>query len=225
MSDSYTSSSYYYSSTTNTTDGTTTTGHRYTTTSHTDPEGNTVVRTAIQDLGQPAIIEERRYDRTGQELLLPAGPGMSSAGGVKRITDLDEEGDTGATTYEPGTAYGGPSIGVGGGESAADQAQDEGDGQDRVTYDSLPLFRGRTYDRSGAYNGKSTAVDLDGAVRHKARKRHHHRVGGRYHGSTKDNTEYYVPEAGGSGRRVGFEDPNTGAILRRESDVEISEVI
>lgn len=90
MSDSYSASSYYYSSATSTTNGTETSGHRYTTTSHTDPAGNTVVRTAHQDLGEPAVIEERRYDRTGQELLL--GPGSSSAGGTRRIADLDDAG-------------------------------------------------------------------------------------------------------------------------------------
>lgn len=74
MPETYTSSSYYYSSATSTTDGTTTTGHRYTTTSHTDPDGNTVVRTAHQELGEPPVIEERRYDRTGQQLYLgPSG--------------------------------------------------------------------------------------------------------------------------------------------------------
>jgi hypothetical protein len=89
MSDSYTSSSYYYSSATSTTNGTETSGHRYTTTSHTDPAGNTIVRTAHQDLGEPAVIEERRYDRTGQELLL--GPGSTTAGGTRRIMDLTDE--------------------------------------------------------------------------------------------------------------------------------------
>ncbi|KAL1996472.1 hypothetical protein VTN49DRAFT_8072 [Thermomyces lanuginosus] len=70
MPETYTSSSYYYSSATSTTDGTKTTGHRYTTTSHTDPDGNTIVRTAHQELGEPPVIEERRYDRTGQQLHL-----------------------------------------------------------------------------------------------------------------------------------------------------------
>ncbi|KAJ5917874.1 hypothetical protein N7454_010249 [Penicillium verhagenii] len=94
MSDSYTRSSYYYSSSTSTDNGTTTaTGHRYSTTSHTEPDGTTTVRTAHQDLGEVPIIEERRYDSTGQEevaeLALP-GPSGSSAGGIRRITDLDE---------------------------------------------------------------------------------------------------------------------------------------
>lgn len=219
MSDSYTSSSYYYSSTTNTTDGSTTTGHRYTTTSHTDPDGNTIVRTATQDLGAPAIIEERRYDRTGQEQLLPAAAGMSSAGGVKRITDLDEEGETGATTHDPGTAYRpgntASALDEGGGESVADvkQAGDAGGGGGggggeelgRLTYDSGPAFGGRTHDPStGAYD-ESVVMDSDGVVQQRARERHHHRVHGRYHGAG-DYSGYYATEAGGSGGRVvGFE--------------------
>lgn len=92
MSDSYTSSSYYYSSSSiNADEGTTTaTGHRYSTTSHTEPDGTTIVRTAHQDLGEAPVIEERRYDSTGQEQLALPGPAGSSAGGVRRITDLDE---------------------------------------------------------------------------------------------------------------------------------------
>ncbi|KAJ5737138.1 uncharacterized protein N7483_002263 [Penicillium malachiteum] len=91
MPESYTSSSYYYSSSTNTNEGTSTTGHRYSATSHTDPEGTTTVRTAHQDLGQPPVIEERRYDRTGEEQLELRAPGGTSAGGVKRITELDSD--------------------------------------------------------------------------------------------------------------------------------------
>lgn len=87
--DSTTSSSYYYSSATSTTTGTETTGHRYTTTSHTDPSGNTIVRTAHQELGEPAIIEERRFDRTGQELVStkPGTGGGISAGGSRRVVE------------------------------------------------------------------------------------------------------------------------------------------
>lgn len=92
MPESYTSSSYSYSTSSNTTEGNTSTGHRFSTTSHTDPDGTTTVRTAHQDLGQPLVVEERRYDRTGEEQLeLPGPGGGTSAGGVKRITDLEEE--------------------------------------------------------------------------------------------------------------------------------------
>lgn len=90
MSNSQSSSTYYYSSSSNSDEGTST-GHRYSTSSHTDSNGNTVVRTAHQDLGHPAVVEERRYDRTGQEQLEIPGPGGSSAGGIRRITDLEEE--------------------------------------------------------------------------------------------------------------------------------------
>lgn len=85
------STSYFYSSTTNTTDAGTTTGHRYSTASTTDVDGLTIVRTAHQDFGQPVVIEERRYDRSGQEQL-PLPP---IANETQRITDLDEE----TTTY------------------------------------------------------------------------------------------------------------------------------
>ncbi|KAJ5210585.1 hypothetical protein N7472_000724 [Penicillium cf. griseofulvum] len=92
MSDSFTSSSYYYSSTTNGSDGKTTTGHRYSTTSYTEPDGTTIVRTAQQDLGQPAVVEERRYDNTGQEQqALPEPAGGTSAGGIRRIIDLEDD--------------------------------------------------------------------------------------------------------------------------------------
>ncbi|CAL5866324.1 uncharacterized protein PFLUO_LOCUS532 [Penicillium psychrofluorescens] len=111
MSDSYSSSSYFYSSTTNTTNGATASGQRYTTSSHTEPDGTTVVRTAHQDLGQPIVVEERRYDRTGQEQLALPEPAGTSAGGVKRITELGDEDVTGATSLDPGTAYGGPAAG------------------------------------------------------------------------------------------------------------------
>ena len=224
MSDSYTSSSYYYSSSTNATDGSNTTGHRYTTTSHTDPDGNTIVRTAHQDLGQPAIIEERHYDRTGQEMLLPSAPepGASSAGGVRRITDLDDE------------------SGIDTGESVSDEVQaggaEGGEGETglgRITFDSGSRTPGggRAYDViNGAYDDR---VDVDevGAAemrKQKERERHHRRVQGKYHDvgeSGGSGNAYYSNEAGGSGRRTGFEEPDTGARVRRESDVEISDVI
>lgn len=112
------STSYFYSSTTNTGEGGTTTGHRYSTASSTDKDGNTIVRTARQDMGQPPVIEERRYDRSGQEELLPPTEVSSlpaTAEGVQqRITDLDEETttyghDSGMTLYalgaQDGTAW------------------------------------------------------------------------------------------------------------------------
>lgn len=87
------------------TTGSETTGHRYTTTSHTDPSGNTVVRTAHQDLGEPAIVEERCYDPTGQELVSVrpgTGAGIDSSGGGgsrKIIEDMtDQECNYNATS-------------------------------------------------------------------------------------------------------------------------------
>lgn len=118
MIDAFNSTSYFYSSTTNTGEGGTTTGHRYSTASSTDKDGNTIVRTARQDMGQPPVIEERRYDRSGQEELLPPTEVSSlpaTAEGVQqRITDLDEETttyghDSGMTLYalgaQDGTAW------------------------------------------------------------------------------------------------------------------------
>lgn len=106
MSDSFASSSYTYSSTTNTNDGTTTTGHRYSTTSRTEADGSTTVRTAHQDLGQPAVIEERRYDRTGQEQIEIPGSEGTSAGGVRRITEVEDD-STGVSTEDARSVHGG----------------------------------------------------------------------------------------------------------------------
>ncbi|OJJ33809.1 hypothetical protein ASPWEDRAFT_546044 [Aspergillus wentii DTO 134E9] len=197
MSDSYSSSSYSYSSISNTTDGTTTTGHRYTTTSLTNPDGTTIVRTARQDLGQPAIIEERRYDRTGQEQLLPAPTGTTSAGGIKRITDLDEEKTTGSTALDAGSAYG----------SAAGVSWDGGEDEvGRRTYDTGSPFGARTYNpRLGVYD-QSRDYDSDGVPR-------------RYRGRV-DRNGYTKTK----GEEREYEDPNTGARLRRLSDVDMSEV-
>ena len=112
----FTSTSFSYTSTTNT-DGGTTTGRRFSTASTTDKEGLTIIRTARQDLGQPAIIEERRYDKSGQEQQLPAPPEMASLpspgagmgepgeGEVQRITEFNDEtasyggGDMGTEVY------------------------------------------------------------------------------------------------------------------------------
>ena len=94
MSATYASSTYFYSSG----DGTPPTGYRYSTSSHTEADGTTIVRTARQELGQPTVFEERRYDSTGQEQLTLEEPGGTSAGGVKRITDItDEEMSRGGT--------------------------------------------------------------------------------------------------------------------------------
>ncbi|KAL3468565.1 hypothetical protein BJX64DRAFT_282728 [Aspergillus heterothallicus] len=89
-------SSFYTSTSTNATatlsDGqntrTTESGHRYVKDSHTDPDGTTTVRTIRQDLGQPLIVEEHRYDQDGRELV--ALPDAKSDG-MKRIEDVEDE--------------------------------------------------------------------------------------------------------------------------------------
>lgn len=207
MSDSYTSSSYYYSSTTSTTDGTTTTGHRYTTTSHTDPDGNTIVRTAHQDLGQPAIIEERHYDRTGQEQRLLEGPGTTSSGGTRRITDITDETETGSTTYDAGSAYGGPIPGAREGEGqGTGQRYDES--IDRVTYDTGPPYGLRSFNEmTGAYD-EAVEYDADGVERGR---------GPRYEARSGYTSL-------GRGMRE-YEDPSTGARIRRQSDIDVSDVL
>lgn len=195
MSNTYTSSSYYYSSTTNTTDGTTTTGHRYTTTSHTEPDGTTTVRTARQDLGQPAIVEERRYDRTGQEQLVLEGPGESSAGGVRRIIDLDEEGSNAGTQLL------------------------NDDGVDRSSWDlSTTPFGMRLFDpATGAYDehedySTGTGMKHHREVRDVAGRRFRRDVdiGSSGLTSAREYREY--------------EDPSTGTRVERDVDVDVSDI-
>ncbi|KAK1147341.1 hypothetical protein N8T08_001418 [Aspergillus melleus] len=84
MSEYYssTSSSFYSSSSSSNSDGQEK-GYRTATSSHTAPDGSTVVRTAEQDLGQPAIYEERRFDGDGRERLV--GDSTGGRGGARRI--------------------------------------------------------------------------------------------------------------------------------------------
>lgn len=78
------------------------TGHRYATTSHTDPTGATTVRTGYQNLGQEPVFEERRFDSAGREgVLLDTQGGMGAAGGTRAIRELDEDADEGE--WEDGT--------------------------------------------------------------------------------------------------------------------------
>lgn len=205
MSDSYTSSSYYYSSTTSTTNGTSTTGHRYTTSSHTDPDGHTVVRTAHQDLGEPPVIEERRYDRTGQEQAMLEGPTAPTP----RITELGEE--TGSTAQDAGSRYGGPGFGAeeAGNEQARGHPYDQS--IDRVTYDSgsssSSLFGLRSFNKeTGAYDS-AVEYDADGVPRGRGR-------GAARSGYTSSEREMRQ-----------FEDPSTGARIRRESDINLSDIL
>ncbi|PKX98074.1 uncharacterized protein P174DRAFT_508412 [Aspergillus novofumigatus IBT 16806] len=150
MTDSYTSSSYYYSSSTNTTNGNTTTGHRYTTTSHTDPDGTTVVRTAHQDLGQPAVVEERRYDRTGQEQQMLASGSETLPGGYGIPTGSENERDERGR----GDEWWSSSVG-------------------RSSYDiGTPLPGARTYNAyTGAYEEQRADYDADGVPRYRDRGR------------------------------------------------------
>ncbi|KAJ0416603.1 hypothetical protein BJY00DRAFT_316720 [Aspergillus carlsbadensis] len=91
-----TSSSFYTSTSTNasatTSDGTRTrhaeSGHRYVKDKHTDRDGTTTVRTIRQDLGQPVIVEEHRFDRDGREL---AALPDARTDGMKRIEDIEDE--------------------------------------------------------------------------------------------------------------------------------------
>ncbi|KAL4950975.1 hypothetical protein BDW69DRAFT_46250 [Aspergillus filifer] len=89
---SSTSSSTFYSSSSsiNGENHSTTSGHRYQTASHTSPDGTTTVRTIAQDMGQPVIVEEHRYDENGRELA--ALPDAKSEG-VRRIEDVNDLDD------------------------------------------------------------------------------------------------------------------------------------
>ncbi|KAJ9308670.1 hypothetical protein DTO217A2_1912 [Paecilomyces variotii] len=160
MTDTYSSSSYFYSSATNTSDGSSTTGHRYTTSSHTDPNGNTIVRTAHQDLGAPAIIEERRYDRTGQQLLLDTGTGV--AGGTRRIEDLGSYDATGATMSDPGTTYGTDNVGT-----AADATAGTAYGSDTVGPSTNEYDQHLDYDTDGHRRHHREKQDSEGRWYHR----------------------------------------------------------
>lgn len=196
MSDIYTSSSYYYSTTTNTTDGTTTTGHRYTTSSHTEPDGTTVVRTARQDLGQPAVVEERRYDRTGQEQLALEGPGGSSAGGVRRIVDLDED------AASPGT-----------------NMLDDNN-VDRESWDlSSTPFGTRLFDpKTGAYDEHEDYQTGHGMRHHREMKD----VSGRRFRRDVDLDTRGLTTAR---EHREYENPGTGMKVEKDEDVDVSDII
>ncbi|KAJ5816606.1 hypothetical protein N7447_008839 [Penicillium robsamsonii] len=215
MSDSFTSSSYYYSSTINGNDGKTTTGHRYSTTSYTKPDGTTIVRTAQQDLGQPAIVEERHYDNTGQEQLALPGPvGGTSAGGVRRITDLEDDVSC-SQNSPPQSSTPNVLADIGG---AAAQLLD-GDGEDdSFNLASSPLGS-RVYDPvTGTYNDQPE-YDIGGVTRrHKDMKD----AGGRRLGRDVDFAADGLSSSARENRA--YENPSTGNRLRRESDVDVKNV-
>ncbi|KAH8423419.1 uncharacterized protein LDX57_001180 [Aspergillus melleus] len=91
MSEYYssTSSSFYSSSSSSNSNGQER-GYRTATTSHTAPDGSRVVRTAEQDLGQPAIYEERRFDGDGRERLV-GDSSTGGRGGARRIENVGDE--------------------------------------------------------------------------------------------------------------------------------------
>jgi hypothetical protein len=164
----FTSTSFSYTSTTNT-DGGTTTGRRFSTASTTDKEGLTIIRTARQDLGQPAIIEERRYDKSGQEQQLPAPPEMAAL----------------------------PSPGAGMGEPGEGEVQ-------RIT---------EVNDETASYGGGDMGTEVYGLNSKE-------NVNGSW-GNLGTATE---PVETGT-TRVQYEDPNTGAKLRKESEIDMSQVL
>ena len=207
MSDSFTSSSYYYSSTTDGNDGKSTTGHRYSTTSHTQGDGTTIVRTAQQELGQPAVVEERRYDSTGQEQLALPEP-STSAGGIRQITGLESDIDDDSA----------PSILAGAGGPAAQLL--DGDGEDdSFDHVSAPLGS-RIYDpMTGAYV-EHTDYDVGGITRrsHEARNAAGRRM--------RRHVEFDSDGLSSSAREHrAFENPSTGSRLRRQSDMDVSDVL
>jgi hypothetical protein len=203
MSESYSRTSYYYNSTTSNSGDTTTSGHRSSTFSHTDHDGTTIVRTAWQDLGQPAVLEERRYDQTGQEELALPGSGGTSAGGVRRITDLDEEDAAGSAAIDTGNAYGATKLG-----RSVDDDVDRGSFATEV-YDPGP----------GAYDEHSD-YDVGGGSRHHREMRD---SGGRVF-----HRDFDVDRSGLSSfarERKVFEDPQSGTKVQREEDVDVSDII
>lgn len=216
MSDSFTSSSYYYSSTTNGSDGKTTTGHRYSTTSYTEPDGTTIVRTAQQDLGQPAVVEERRYDSTGQEqLALPEPTGVTSAGGVRRITELDDDVSD-SKNYASENSTRNVLADIGG---AAAQLLD-GDGEDDSSNLVSSPLGSRVYDPvTGSYNDQPE-YDIGGVTRRHKEMRD---AGGRRLGRDVDFAADGLSSSARENRP--YEDPSTGTRLRRESDVDIRNLL
>ncbi|KAJ5692660.1 hypothetical protein N7462_002083 [Penicillium macrosclerotiorum] len=210
MSDSYTSSSYYYSSTTNNDGSAATTGHRYTTTSLTEPDGTTTIRTARQDLGEPAVIEEHRYDSTGQEQLALPGPEGSLAGGVRRITDLDDNSSSGSSTINAGSAYGGSTV----------QLADDY-GEDQSSYDlGLTPLGSTIYDSSTGAFDQHFDYDTGSSSRHHRELRD--MAGRRIH------RDVDVDSSGLSSiahRHSQYDNPSTGTKLQRDDDVDISELM
>lgn len=194
MSETYASSTYFYSSG----DGTPATGHRYSTSSYTEADGTTIVRTARQELGQAPVIEERRYDRTGQEQLALEQLGDSSAGGVRRITDVsDEEASRGGT----------PNI-------LSDDNVDRGEWNLSTTPFGMRMFDWKT----GAYDEHEDYSTGSGM-------RHHREV--RDVSGRRFRRDVDIDSSGLSKAREHreYENPSTGRKFERDEEVDVAAII
>ncbi|EME89505.1 uncharacterized protein MYCFIDRAFT_181565 [Pseudocercospora fijiensis CIRAD86] len=89
-SSTFSTSSYSYSSSSSssTSEGVTT-GSRSAQHVYTDSEGNTTVKTANQNLGEPVIQDTRHFDSSGQERV--GALGSSGATTSRRIEDVSDE--------------------------------------------------------------------------------------------------------------------------------------
>ncbi|KAF7185108.1 hypothetical protein HII31_13383 [Pseudocercospora fuligena] len=89
-SSTFQSSSFSYSSSSSssTSDGVTT-GTRSAQHVYTDPQGNTTVKTANQNMGEPMIQDTRHFDSSGQERV--GALGSSGASASRRIEDVSDE--------------------------------------------------------------------------------------------------------------------------------------
>ena len=85
QSTSYTSySSASYSSTSK--DGEQVSGSRHMQSSYTDPSGTTT-KSASQNIGEPAVTDERRYDSQGRETISDTDGGVAN----RRIEDVSDD--------------------------------------------------------------------------------------------------------------------------------------
>lgn len=84
---SFSSTSYSSSSSSN---GQQVSGHRAMQTSSTDPSGQTTVKQAAQNLGEPIVQETRTYDQEGRQLI-SGGDDGSGVGMGRRIEDVSDE--------------------------------------------------------------------------------------------------------------------------------------
>lgn len=97
-SNTFSSSSVSYStssSSSSTSNNGQTTGYRTMQQSSSDPVNGTTVRSATQNLGEPAVQETRHYDAQGRELLEGAGSagGADTSRRIEDVTDAQAERD------------------------------------------------------------------------------------------------------------------------------------